>query len=144
MHKEFPKFYLGAESIVSISKKINKKGEYKMISHKQIVEACRSILEEVGFHDAKTRHPRLFMTGYQIWFQLLDRNDAICDELKKECGDYVGKDSGAEKPDGPARRIADALGHCPDIETQYLDTRWVQFDGREPSGPDCGLFRLKS
>jgi len=125
------------------------KGESKMsISHERIVEACRPILEEVGFHDAKTRYPRRFITGYQLWFWLLDRNDAICDELRNECGDYVGKDSGAEKPDGPVRRISDALGHClDDIETQYIDTRHLQFNGSKPIIPssdgDCGLFRLK-
>jgi len=115
------------------------------MSHEQIIEACRPILEEVGFHNAKTRHPRLFITGYQIWFLLLDRNDALCDELKKKCGDYVGKDSGAEKPDGPVRRIADALGNCPDIETQYISTRYLKVNGITPSSEkDCGLFRLKS
>jgi hypothetical protein len=114
------------------------------MSHEQIIEACRPILEEVGFHDAKTRHPRRFITGYQIWYLLLDKNDAICDELNKECGDYVGKDSGAENSDGPVKRIGDALGHCPDVETQYLDTRGMQIYGWDPSGPDCGLFRLKS
>jgi hypothetical protein len=113
------------------------------VSHERIVEACKPILEEVGFHDAKTRHPRRFITGYQLWFWLLDRNDAICDELRNECGNYVGKDSGAEKPDGPVRRISDALGHCFDIETQYIDTRYLHFNGIKPTGEDCGLFRLK-
>jgi hypothetical protein len=124
------------------------KGESKMsVSRERIVEACRPILEEAGFHDAKTRHPRRFIAGYQIWFRLLDRNDVICDELRSECGDYVGKDSGAEKADGPVRRISDALGHCADIETQYIVTQYLQFNGYkliEPSSDDdCGLFRLK-
>ncbi len=114
-----------------------------MISHEQIIEACRPILEAVGFHITETRRERRFITAYQIWPELKQQSNPICQELINECGgDFVGKDAGSKI--GPAQKIAQALGHCADIETQYLDTRWIQFDGVIPSGVDCGLFRLKS
>jgi hypothetical protein len=142
------------ESIVSINKnnKINMKGKSKMsVSHKRIVEACRPILENAGFHDAQTRHPRRFITGYQIWHILKENNDSIYPELESEYGTAQGKGGGStdgakrngDIVDGPVKRIGQALGNCSGIETQYLDTRHLQFNGIKPTGKDCGLFRLK-
>lgn len=113
------------------------------ISYEQIIEACRPVLESVGFHETGSRRERRFIAAYQVWPELKSQQNPICQGLIAECGgDFVGKDAGSNV--GPAQKIAQALGHCADIETQYLDTRWVQFDGRNPSGSDCGLFRLKS
>jgi hypothetical protein len=129
---------------VLINKIITEKEEYKMsISHERIIEACKPILEEVGFHDAKTRHPRRFITAYQIWLELKRAQDHICNELIEACkGEYVGKNAGSNI--GPAQKIAQALGNSPDIETQYITTKYLHFDEiRASDGDDCGLFRLK-
>ena len=113
------------------------------ISHETIVKACRPILEAVGFHVTETRQERRFITAYQIWDKLKKENHPICRELIDDCGgDYVGKDAGSNV--GPAQKIAQALGRCSDVETQYLDTKYVKFNDTEPTGEDCGLFRLKS
>jgi hypothetical protein len=120
------------------------KGESKMtVSHERIIEACRPILEEVGFHDAKTRHPRRFITAYQIWLELKRTQDPICNELIDACqGEFVGEGAGSNV--GEAQKIAQALGNCPDIETQYIVTKYLHFNGINPSdGEDCGLFRLR-
>ena len=113
------------------------------VPHERIIEACRPILERIGFHDAKTRHSRRFITAYQIWLELKRARDPICDELIDACrGEYVGKDAGSNV--GPAQKIAQALGNCSDIETQYIVTKHLHFNGINPSdGEDCGLFRLK-
>lgn len=113
------------------------------VSHERIVEECKPILEEAGFHDAKTRHPRRFVTAYQIWLELKRKMNPICDELIKDCkGEYVGKDAGSNV--GPAQKVAQALGNCHDIETQYIVTRYLHFNEIIPSDEDdCGLFRLK-
>ncbi len=74
--------------------------------------------------------------------QLKENRHPICTDLIAECGgDFVGKGAGSYV--GPAQKIAQALGHDPEIETQYLDTKYVVISGSEPSGEDCGLFRLK-
>jgi hypothetical protein len=120
------------------------KGESKMsVSHKRIVEACRPILEEVGFHDAKTRHPRRFITAYQIWLELKRKKNPICSELIDACkGEFVGKGAGSNV--GEAQKIAQALGNCSDVETEYIVTKHLHFNGIPASdGEDCGLFRLK-
>ena len=116
--------------------------------HNEIVSACMPILKEAGFHDTSERHERRFVTAYQIWFQLKKDNNPICDILIKKCGgEYVGKDAGSHA--GPVKEIASALGRSPDIETQYLDTRFLWFKDTilneyiKPSGSDCGLFRLR-
>jgi hypothetical protein len=114
-----------------------------MVSHKQIVEACWPVLEEVGFHVTQTATQRRFVTAYQIWFRLRERKAPICQVLIDECrGEFVGKDAGSNV--GPAQKIAQALGNGADIETQYLDTRGVYFESIEPAGSDCGIFRIKS
>ncbi|OHB85600.1 MAG: hypothetical protein A2Z38_07320 [Planctomycetes bacterium RBG_19FT_COMBO_48_8] len=125
-------------------KKHNYQGDTKMtVSHEQIIEACRPILEIVGFHVTQNRNERRFITAYQIWFELRRQGEPICQELINECkGEYVGKGAGSNV--GPAQKIAQALGNSRYIETQYLDTRFIKFNDLEPSGEDCGLFRLKS
>lgn len=124
-----------------------------MASHKQIVEACWPILDEVGHHLPQTINQRRFVTAYQVWFRLRERQAPICQMLIDECGgEFVGKDAGKRAGiedgphDGPVLRIARALGSCADIETQYLDVESgeMTFKGFEPAGPDCGLFRIKS
>ncbi|HUS71544.1 MAG TPA: hypothetical protein VMY06_00650 [Sedimentisphaerales bacterium] len=113
------------------------------ISHEQIIEACRPILEAVEFHVTEVRRERRFITAYQIWLGLQREVHPICDELIDACkGNFVGKDAGSNI--GPAQKIAQALGNSAEIETQYLDTKYVSFDGIKPSGSDCGLFRLRS
>jgi hypothetical protein len=118
--------------------------EMQMVSHEQIIEACRPVLQEVGIHLPETINKRRFVTAYQIWFRLHERNDPICQMLIDACrGEFIGKDAGSNI--GPAQKIAQALGRsCPDVETQYIDTRYLRIDGVEPSSAeDCGLFRLK-
>lgn len=113
------------------------------IPHETIIEACRPILEAVELHVTEVRRERRFITAYQIWLGLQREVHPICDELIDACkGNYVGKDAGSKV--GPAQKIAQALGNSRHIETQYLDTRFVKFNDVEPSGEDCGLFRLKS
>ena len=113
------------------------------ISHERIVEAYRPLLEGIGFHDAKTRHPRRFITAYQLWLELKRRRDPICNELIDACkGEFVGENAGSNV--GPAQKIAQAIGNCQDFETQYIDTQYLHFNGITPSdGEDCGLFRLR-
>jgi hypothetical protein len=57
-----------------------------MVSHKQIVEACWPILDEVGHHLPQTINQRRFVTAYQVWFRLRERQAPTCqmliDELK--------------------------------------------------------------
>ena len=113
------------------------------ISHEQIIESCRPIIEAVEFHLTEVRRERRFITAYQIWLGLQREVDPICDQLIDSCkGNFVGKDAGSNI--GPAQKIAQALGNSAEIETQYLDTKYVNFDGIKPSGADCGLFRLRS
>jgi hypothetical protein len=114
-----------------------------MVPHKQIVEACWPILEKVGFHVTQTACQRRFVTAYQIWFRLREQQAPICQVLIDECGgEYNGKDAGS--PVGQAQKIAQALGNCADIETQYFDDGETYFKDFKPSPPDCGLFRIKS
>ena len=122
------------------------------ISHEQIIEACWPILEEVGFHEAKIRHPRRFITGYRIWLKLKENNNPICALLEEKYGKAVGEGGGltegAKKDgnivDGVIKRIGQALGNCKDIETQFIVTNYLHFNGIPASDPkDCGLFRLK-
>lgn len=118
------------------------------MSHSEIIEACRPILEGVLFHVTETRRERRFLMGYQIWHDLERMNHPICAGLHDEAGPAEGK-GGVSKDgreglnDGPIKRIGQALGNCTDIETQYIDTRGITIDGVRPAGPDCGLFRLK-
>ncbi len=118
------------------------------ISHSEIITECMPILRNIEFHDTSERHERRFITAYQIWFQLKKDNNPIRDNLIEKCGgEYVGKNAGSHA--GPVKEIATALGRSPDIETQYLDTRFLWFKDPilneyiEPSGADCGLFRLR-
>lgn len=114
-----------------------------MVSHKQIVEACWPVLENVGFHATQTANERRFVTAYQIWFRLRERQAPICQTLIDECGgEFVGKDAGSNV--GAAQKIAQALGNCANIETQYIDDGGIRFEAIEPSPPDCGLFRIRS
>ena len=113
------------------------------MQHEVILNTCLPILGSARRHSSGSRG---FLTAYQIWFILLDENLEFCNQLRSECGDAVG--SGGGCPDGPARRIADALGHSSDsVETLYFDPKKVFF-GRdrteivEASGQVCGLFRL--
>ena len=113
------------------------------ISHEQIIEACRPILEAVEFHVTEARRERRFITAYQVWALLKEQRHPICEELIDECGgDFVGEGAGSNV--GPAQKIAQALGNSTEIETQYLDTRYIEFNGIKPSGSDCGLFRLRT
>jgi len=113
------------------------------IPHETIVEACRPILEEVRFHVTETRRERRFITAYQVWALLKEQRHPTCEELIAECGgDFVGKGAGSNV--GPAQKIGQALGNSAEIETQYLDTRYITFGDVKPSGEDCGLFRLRS
>jgi hypothetical protein len=113
------------------------------VSHERIIEACRPTLEKVGFHDAKTWHPRQFITAYHIWLELKRTRDPICNELIDACkGEHVGKGAGSNV--GVAQKIAQALGNCSDVETEYIVTKYLHFN-RIPASDekDCGLFRLK-
>lgn len=112
------------------------------ISQERIVEVCMPILENARHHDTSERHERVFLTAYQI-YELLDKEGSpLCRELIDECdGDFRGK--GAGSYDGPAKRIAQALGRNPNIETQYIDTCFLRVGKHTPSGEDCGLFRLR-
>lgn len=114
------------------------------ISHERIVEQCSPILENAKYHDTSERHERVFLTAYQI-YELLDKEGStLCQELKDECkGDFRGE--GAGSYDGQAKRIAQAFGRSrnPNIETQYIDTCFIEVGKRKPTGEDCGLFRLR-
>ena len=112
------------------------------MTHREIVQGCRPILEAVEFHLTETVRERRFITAYQIWLLLRSGGSPICQPLIDECGgEFVGKHAGSKV--GPAQKIAQALGSSSEIDTKYLENRSIGFDGIEPSGPDCGLFRLK-
>lgn len=113
------------------------------IPNTQIVDACMPLLESVADHRQQERR---FLTAYQIWLLLLQNNHPICQMLRDHYGNAVGRYGGEHV--GPAQRIAQALGKSAQIETRYFDTRKVLFrdsggDSFEPSGSDCGLFRLR-
>lgn len=113
------------------------------VSDNEIVEACLPILEQVRIHPHRTNE-RCFLTAYQIWLLLVEEIAQICARLIEEYGTAVGEGGGEHV--GPAQRIAQALGREDRIETQYLDTRKIVFQGEEmfrASGDDCGLFRLR-
>lgn len=113
-----------------------------MITHDQIVAECKDVLESAGKHETITINQDRFMTAYQVWAELKNRQHPICDELIAECGDeYVGKGAGSNV--GPAQKIAQALGRHSEIETRYIDTKNINFGDVEPSGTDCGIFRIK-
>jgi len=109
------------------------------LKHEEIIQACRPILEEVQSHRIGGECP--FLVGYQIWHELQAIQDPICATIEGAAGSAEGKGGGSQ--DGPVKRIAQALGHCGDVETQYLDTRGITIDGVKPSGRYCGIFRLR-
>ncbi len=110
------------------------------ITNERIVESCIGLLEAVHRHPHGTNE-RPFLTAYQMWILLQERGNPICQALESEYGTAVGRGGGENV--GPAQRIADALGHSSRIETHYLDTRRINFGQIPPSGPDCGLFRIR-
>jgi len=117
------------------------------ITHEHIVNECWHVLENVGFHSTSERNERRFLTGYQIYAILEQEGNPLCQELIKECkGNFQGK--GAHNHDGQydgqVKRIAQALGRNPKIETQYIDTSFLQIGEHTPSGEDCGIFRLRN
>lgn len=118
------------------------------ITHEHIIEGCLHVLENVGFHITSERRERRFLTGYQIYTILEREENPLCQELIIEVnGDFIGE--GAHHHDGgydgQAKRIAQALGRNPNIETQYIDTRHLKIDDIEPSSKeDCGIFRLRN
>jgi hypothetical protein len=115
------------------------------ISRDEILTACWPILDGAHRHSSGVWG---FMTAYQIWFLLLESNPNFCNRLRSECGNAVG--SGGGDLDGPAKRIADALGHSQDrIETLYFDPRKTFFGDTcktaiQASGQTCGLFRIRN
>ena len=113
--------------------------------NKEIVSACIEFLRTVRRHTSGN-HERPFITAYQIWFLLKERQHLICQDIERVYGTALGKHGGKNK--GPAQGIAKALGRAKDIETRYLDTRRVIFRNSifgdvKPSGQGCGLFRLR-
>lgn len=116
------------------------------IAHEHIVEGCLNVLENAGFHRTSERNERRFLTSYQIYAILEREGNPLCQELIDECnGDYRGEGAHHHNGgyDGQVKRIAQALGRNPNIETQYLDTRFLKIGDRTPSGEDCGIFRLR-
>jgi len=111
-----------------------------LISDLQIIEACRVILAAVEHHQTERRERR-FLNAYQIWLLLESGNLMFCQQLEQVYGFAKGKGGGNNV--GPIQRIAQALGRCSDVETQYMDTRYIMVGELKPSGEDCGLFRLR-
>lgn len=109
------------------------------ITNNAIVRVCLELLRDVSPHPHGTNE-RPFVTAYQIWILLREPGHPMCEDLIREYGGAVGRGGGENV--GPAQRIAQALGHSNQIDTHYLDTRYVRFDDIVPAGPDCGLFRL--
>jgi len=117
------------------------------ITYEHIVERCLTVLENVGFHITSERRERRFLTGYQIYTILEREENPLCQELIEEAnGDFRGKGAHHHdgKYDGQVKRIAQALGGNPKIETQYIDTRFLQAGEHIPAGEDCGIFRLRN
>jgi hypothetical protein len=114
------------------------------IKHDHIVEECWHVLENAGFHITSERRERRFLTAYQVYDILAQEGNPLCQELIDEVnGDHRGKGGGAHQHDGQVKRIAQALGGHPEVETQYIDTRHLKIDGIQPSSKeDCGIFRL--
>ena len=112
------------------------------LTQKEIVAACKPLLENVHVHETQRSRKRCWITAYQLWVLLKAMLHPICDKLIDDCGgDYVGEGAGSNV--GPAQKIGQALGNDPDIETEYLNTRYFMIDGNKPSDQDCGLFRIK-
>ena len=108
-----------------------------------IVEKCQHILENARPHKTSKHQEQIFLTAYQIYNILEEEKNPLCQELIDECnGDYRGE--GAGSYDGQVKRIAQALGRHPEIETQYINTRHLRIKNRVPSSKeDCGIFRIK-
>jgi len=90
------------------------------ITHEHIVERCWHVLENAGFHITSERQERRFLTAYQVYSILEREGNTLCQELIDECkGDFRGK--GAHHHDGgydgQVKRIAQALGCHPEVET---------------------------
>lgn len=114
-----------------------------MSDSQEIIEACMDVLKTIKIHPAKTKPELPFITGYQIWEKLKQRQHPICQSLIDKCGgDLVGEGHGEGAGDGPVRRIGQTLVRCSDIETQYIDTKYLSIAGNGLTGSDCGLFRL--
>ena len=121
------------------------KGE-KMVTQEHIVECCWHVLENAGFHITSDHRARRFLTAYQVYAILEQEGDPLCQELIDEVnGDHRGKGGGDHKHDGQVKRIAQALGGDPKIETQYIYTRHLRIDDIVPSSnEDCGIFRIRN
>jgi len=116
------------------------------IPHNDIFDKCKPILEAVGYHITKNKNERRFITAYQVWDLLQKQNKTFSQQLKDECRvEKTGKNAG--DTDNPVQRISQALGRRPEnikeIETRYLDTRFLAISEIIPGGKDCGLFRLR-
>ena len=118
------------------------------VSHEQIIEACRPTLEAVGFHITSERRERRFLTAYQIYEILRQEENPLCQELIRACkGDYRGEGAHHDDDggyDGQVKRIAQALRAHAEVQTEYLDTRFLRIGENTPSGEDCGIFRLRN
>jgi hypothetical protein len=117
------------------------------ITHERIIEGCLHILENAGFHITAQRQKRRFLTAYQIYEILAQEGSPLCQELIDEVkGDFRGKGAHHHdgEYDGQVKRIAQSLRGHPEVETQYLDTRFLGIGEHTTSGADCGIFRLKN
>ena len=116
------------------------------IKHDHIVEECWHVLENVGFHITSECRRRRFLTAYQIYAILEQEGNPLCQELKDAVkGDHRGKGGGDHQHDGQVKRIAQALGGHPEVQTEYISTRHLRIDDIEPSSKeDCGIFRLRN
>lgn len=75
------------------------------VTHNEIVQACEPVLKNAHFH--RNSSERGFLTAYQIWLLLRERNPEFRHTLLQECGPAFCKGGGDQ--DGPAKRIAQAL-----------------------------------
>jgi hypothetical protein len=111
-----------------------------VVTDKEIVEVCFPILK-----DAQKDWGTMFLSAYQIWVLLLDRDDPICKDLKRAHGGKVG--AGAGRPFTPVVRIAHALSRSEKIEHHYMDGRFTKFTiaGKDvgPGYPIYNIFRLR-
>jgi len=112
------------------------------VTHEEIVQSCMGLLSSVEMRKRRGgKHERVFLTAYQIWILLQEEKNPICQTLESEYGPAVGKGGGENV--GPAQRIGVALESSDQIETYHLDARRLSLPGIQPSGPSCGIFRLR-
>lgn len=127
--------YFLAKKLIVTTNTENGDNEIMTINFDEIIEACMPILQNVKHHRMKNRTERRFITAYQVWELLQNDDEQFTQRLKDACG---------TENVTPIQKIAQALGRSPnEIDTHYLDTRYLAINEFPLTKEDCGIFRLR-